>query len=994
MRLTPAAFGFSSRRACLCLVGWALSVGALAAEGVTVVRDLPYLEAGRAEKLDLYLPDRGATDGPVPAVVWIHGGDWVGGDKGEARAHHIGEALADAGYVCVSINYRLGDRAWPTNLLDCKNAVRFLRVHAADYHVDPHRIAAFGGSAGAELALMVAFTGDHPAWEPGAPYAGVSSAVSCALDFYGPADFPAWRKIAVTGAAVSHIDRAAEARVFAAGDEADSARWREVSPVTYVTPASPPILIAHGLADPLVDSHQSVELDQILTAHGVAHQTILLPGVGHSFDLTSEGSRPLPEDLTPAVLAFLRDHLGAAPHGTPVMTFPATPRVSVDLDAGWKFYPRDNTHGPEPAFDDSSWDKVDLPHTWNAADGADGGNNYYRGPAWYRRHVTVDPRLAGKRLYLQFDGVSLMADVYVNGNHVGNHQGGFGRFRFDVTDSLHPGADNLIAVRADNGRIGIIPISADFTFFGGIYRPVSLLATDQVQISTMDYGSQGVFVTQDSVSAGRADLTVRAEVECYEDKAQTVEVVTQLRGRQNEVIQTFATKRRMAAGDAFENSQRISLEHPHLWDGRADPYLYSMSVILRVGGVVRDAVTVPLGLRFFRVDPAGGFMLNGHPLDLHGVNRHQDRQGKGWAISPADEAEDFSILQEIGASAIRVSHYQQAETWYQRLDRAGIIAWAEIPFVGNALTNPEFLPNAKLQLRELIRQNYNHPAICFWSVGNETRDLPADSVIAALANEVTAEDSTRLSTYASDAKPDDPKNWHTDVVAFNHYAGWYVGDYDSLGAWLDALHISHAKAAVGISEYGAGGSIVQHDDSRTPPAPKGPWHPEEYQARLHEASWLALEQRPFIWGKFVWCLFDFACDTRNEGDHPGRNDKGLVTYDRQTRKDAFFWYRANWNPAPLVYLTDRRFTERAKAETEIKVYATAPEVEVTLNGKSLGIQRSADHRFIWPGVALEPGVNHVTATGHFGDQVITDACTWELKLAPAARSAPPSAKHD
>jgi beta-galactosidase len=419
-------------------------------------------------------------------------------------------------------------------------------------------------------------------------------------------------------------------------------------------------------------------------------------------------------------------------------------------------------------------------------------------------------------------------------------------------------------------------------------------------------------------------------------------------------------------------------------------------VVVRVGGVVRDAVTVPLGLRFFRVDPDAGFMLNGHPLDLHGVNRHQDRLGKGWAISAADEAEDFSILQELGASAIRVSHYQQAETWFERLDQAGIVAWAEIPFVGNALPNKEFLDNAKLQLRELIRQNFNHPAICFWSVGNETRDPPANIVIDALASEAKAEDATRLTTYASDAKPDDVRNWHTDVVGFNHYAGWYAGGYDTLPGWLDALHAGHPKSAVGLSEYGAGASIFQHEGGTKAPVPTSPWHPEEYQARLHEASWLALQSRPFVWGKFVWSLFDFASDARHEGDHAGRNDKGLVTYDRQTRKDAFYWYRANWNPAPLVYLTDRRFTERTDPVTEIKVYATAPEVELTLNGQSLGTQRSADHRFRWLEVKLAPGVNRVTATAHFGDLAITDACTWMLK--PASPEAPlpatPAEKRD
>jgi len=948
------------------------------ADGVAFLPNVPYLEPGRSEKLDLYLPARAADDAPVPAVVWIHGGRWVDGDKGEARAHEICETFAAAGYVCISVNYRLGAGSWPTDLYDCKNAVRFLRAHAGQYHVDPDRIGVFGGSAGGHLALMVGFTAGEAGLEPAAPYPGVPSAVSCVGDFYGPTDFLTWRKTDAAGAALGPDDHAGDAKVFAAGRPADAQLWRAVSPVNHLTPAAPPVLIAQGLADPTVDHDQSVELDRALTARGVAHELILMERVGHSFDLAAWQQHPLPRNLRAVALAFLRDHLGSAPHGTAVMDLPATPRVEQRLDGGWKFYPRDNSHGPEAAFDDSAWENVALPHTWNAADGA-GGGDYYRGPAWYRRHLRLDPKLAGKRLYLQFDGVSLLADVYVNGVHVGSHLGGFARFRFDVTDALRPGADNVLCVRVDNGKLGIIPIAADFTCYGGIYRPVSLLATDQVQISTMDYASSGVYVSQDQVTAARADLTVRAEIENYEEKAQTIEVDTQLRGSRNEVLQTQAQKVRLDAGDSFEARQPLSLLHPHLWDGRADPYLYSVSVVVRIDGAVRDAVTEPIGLRFFRVDPEAGFLLNGHPLDLHGPSRQPDREGKGWAISGADEAEDFSFLQEMGATAARASHYEQPGSWYLRCDRGGVVVWAELPFIGPALESKDFLDNAKQQLRELIRQNYNHPSICFWSVGNETRDPPAGPAIAALANEAAAEDSSRRSTYASDAKPEESKNWHTDVVGFNHYAGWYTPDYAELPAWLDALHAGHPTSAIALSEYGAGASAFQHEEPVTHPEPKSPWHPEEYQAKLHEASWLALRTRPFIWGKFVWCLFDFSSAIRNEGDHPGRNDKGLVTYDRRIRKDAFYWYKANWNPEPMVYLTDRRFAARKSAATEIKVYSTASEVEVTLNGVSLGRRQGDDHLFRWPNVTLAPGLNRITATGRFGDLAITDACAWELK---------------
>ena len=296
--------------------------------------------------------------------------------------------------------------------------------------------------------------------------------------------------------------------------------------------------------------------------------------------------------------------------------------------------------------------------------------------------------------------------------------------------------------------------------------------------------------------------------------------------------------------------------------------------------------------------------------------------------------------------------------------------------MNEALASPEFLENAKQQLKELIRQNYNHPSICFWSCGNETRGTESDHVIAELAKLADGEDATRLSTYASNAKESEPKNWHTDVVDFNHYAGWYGGEFTELAGWLDHLHELHPTSSIGISEYGAGASIFQHQFPAKRPSTKGRFHPEEYQADLHEASWQALAARPYLWSKFVWCMFDFASDGRTEGDQPGRNDKGLVTYDRRVRKDAYFWYQVNWSDEPLVYVTSRRYVEWRKPLTDVKVYANAPEVELVQDGVSLGVRQAADHIFQWKGVQLAPGENHLAATAHFGDMSVTDAVIW------------------
>src|ERR1019366_4429696 len=428
---------------------------------------------------------------------------------------------------------------------------------------------------------------------------------------------------------------------------------------------------------------------------------------------------------------------------------PARPATAPDgrellsLNPGWRFLAGDEPRAPEPGFDDAAWQAVDLPHTWNALDGEDGGGDYRRGAGWYRRHLAVDAALAGRRLYLQFDGASLMADVYVNGVHLGTHRGGFARFRFDATGALRPGADNVIAVRVDNGKLGIPPTSVDFTFFGGLYRGVWLLSTDPVHIATMDHGSPGVFVEQPGVSAESAFIVVRTEIRNHGTLPRDVDVHVSVYDGEGDsrrlVVPAQPFRPHLEPGAAMEVSKGIRIGHPHLWNGRADPHLYTVRVELRpvaengAPGGLSDAVEQPLGLRSYVVDLDRGFILNGKYLNLYGFNRHQDWPEKGWAISDSEEAEDFSLMMDAGATAVRVSHYQQSDSWYSRCDRSGLVAWAEIPFVNGALPTPEFLENAKQQLRELIRQNYNHPPICFWGVGNETSGPAADGVIAELA---------------------------------------------------------------------------------------------------------------------------------------------------------------------------------------------------------------------------------------------------------------------
>ncbi|HEY3755294.1 MAG TPA: glycoside hydrolase family 2 TIM barrel-domain containing protein [Opitutaceae bacterium] len=675
------------------------------------------------------------------------------------------------------------------------------------------------------------------------------------------------------------------------------------------------------------------------------------------------------------LIDFLHQNVGYPAHGLPPGPAISSPRLRMDLDPGWRFFRHDNDHGADVDCDDSKWDAVSLPHTWNARDGQDGGANYYRGAGWYRRHLNLDAPWSGKQIYLQFDGACFQADVYVNGKKVGTHLGGFARFRFDVTDSLQP-RDNVIAVRVDNSALGIPPTSADFTFFGGLYRSVSLIGTDPIQISTTDYGSDGVFVDQTMVTAKRADIFVRTDVENYQDKSAEVDVLAVVYDAEGQVVAHDTIRQGMGAGDGFAAAQKISFEHPHLWNARADPYLYTVLVTLRSKGRVRDAVAVPLGLRSVQVDADRGFLLNGHYLDLHGVNRHQDRVDQGWAISAADEAEDFSILSDLGCTVMRTSHYQQSQSWYERCDRTGIVVWTEIPFVNAALPDPSFLANAKQQLHELILQNYNHPSICFWGVGNETKGAAANQDVQDLAELAKTEDGSRLTTLASNEDDKLPKNWHTDFTGFNHYDGWYGSTLDNWPTFLDGVHKRHPHSPIGISEYGAGASIYEHALPPRPPKPAGRFHPEEYQAYFHERVWPQLAQRPFIGVKLIWCLFDFASDGRSEGDHVGRNDKGLVTYSRRTMKDAYYYYQANWSSRPVVALGSRRFLVRHETGTAVKVYSNARTVELFVNGKSLGERTGNYGVFDWPQVRLAPGGNTASAVAHFGAETVADGATW------------------
>jgi len=492
-----------------------------------------------------------------------------------------------------------------------------------------------------------------------------------------------------------------------------------------------------------------------------------------------------------------------------------------------------------------------------------------------------------------------------------------------------------------------------------------------------DYGSSGLFLRQTHVSSASANLQVTAETWNDGATAQSVTLNTVIVDATNTIVQTLSSTQTIAAHAGFHFVQTTTIAQPHLWDAQRDPYLYHVYAQVQVGSSVKDLVSAPLGFRSYFIDPNKGFFLNGHYLDLHGVNVHQDRIDQGWAVSNANIDQDFSLMTAMGVNVIRTSHYQHAQRFYDNADAQGIIMWSEQPLINGVISSTAFTQSAQQQLTEMIRQNYNHPSIIFWSIANEvSNNATANTLLQTLNNLAHTQDPDRITTLADNGAAGDAVSQHTDTVGYNRYYGWYGGSYNDLDGFLSSTHQTFPTKSFAMSEYGAGASIFQHEENPTQPVPASNLHPEEWQSLLHEAAWQALASKPYVWGKFVWVMFDFSSASRNEGDHPGRNDKGLCTYDRKTPKDAYYWYKANWTTTPFVYITDRRLVTRTAPTMNIKVYANTSSVTLTLNGVSLGAKTSTNHIFLWSNVALRTGSNTVQAKSTQNGNTYTDTVTW------------------
>jgi beta-galactosidase len=669
---------------------------------------------------------------------------------------------------------------------------------------------------------------------------------------------------------------------------------------------------------------------------------------------------------------------------------PANNRADILLDNGWRFIQQDVAGAQNPGFDDSSWSSINLPHTWDIAHGQDGpGTTYYRGIGWYRSHYTVDSGYTGRHFFLKFDGAFLVTDVYVNGTLLGEHQGGFAAFAFDVTSYLNIGADNVIAVKVNNAlNTNVPPLNADFTFWGGIYRDAHLLVTDSVQISPLDYGSPGVYLQTTSVSSNSANLQVTTVVSNSTARPTNVTVRAVITDAASNIVTTLTNVLTIAQGSVSNVVANTTIANPHLWNGLYDPYLYQAFIEVWAGTDVVDLVAQPLGFRYFSVDPTNGFFLNGQHYDLHGVDMHQDWLNCGWALTNAQRVTNFMFLKVIGATAVRLSHYEHHDETYQLADQNGIILWSEVPNINYITASSAYYTNTLQQLREMIRQRFNHPSVVCWGLFNEItlQSGPSPSPLISQEAQLAAqEDPTRPATAAANSSDNDPTTLYTTLICFNKYYGWYGGVLTDFSPWADNFHATYPTRMVGVSEYGCGASIYQHsEDPVTEPANAGPYHPEEYQNLFHESYWQQMKVRPFLWGKFIWNMFDFASDGRNEGDAPGRNDKGLVTYDRQVRKDAFYWYKANWTTNPMVYITGHTFTNRLTNVITARVYANCDSVELFVNGISQGVTNSTNCIFAWP-LTLQSGTNTVQAIGTKGSSNVSDSLIWIVPvLAPGA----------
>ena len=626
-------------------------------------------------------------------------------------------------------------------------------------------------------------------------------------------------------------------------------------------------------------------------------------------------------------------------------------RQVYNLNAKWAFTKQANAVPSEMPKD---WYFVNLPHSWNAIDGQDGGNDYYRGTCYYAKVIDKMDLPEADKYYLEIRGANSSADVYVNGKKLAHHDGGYSTWRVDVTNEI--GRDTLLVIAVDNSASDkVYPQVADFTFYGGLYRDVNLICVSESHFDLEYYGGTGVQVTPE-VIGNDAKVNVKTWVKNFKEGQAVLYTILD---KESNIVGTTTSS---------ENEVNLTISNVTLWNGRKNPYLYTVKTELVEDDKVLDSLSTRFGCRYYEIDANRGFILNGEEYPLRGVSRHQDRWGYGNALLPEHHKEDAELIYEVGATTIRLAHYQHDQYFYDLCDEMGFVIWAEIPYISQHMPNGR--ENTISQMKELITQNYNHPSIVVWGLSNEITMkgegdpdlLENHNILNDLCHTM---DKTRLTTMAavSPCPIDCEYIKIPDCVSYNHYFGWYGGDTSMNGPWFDKFHATHPNIPIGCSEYGCE-ALNWHTSKPT----QGDYT-EEYQAYYHEELIKQLFSRKYMWATHVWNMFDFGADARAEGGENGQNHKGLITFDRKYKKDSFYAYKAWLSDDPFVHLCGKRYIDRVEDVTKVTVYSNLPEVELFVNGVSVGKKNASDHFFYFD--VKNVGESIITAkAGEFEDSGI------------------------
>ena len=672
--------------------------------------------------------------------------------------------------------------------------------------------------------------------------------------------------------------------------------------------------------------------------------------------------------------------------GTEQIPIPVNGRETLGFNSDWSF-----KKGPFPSDPvlfqgsiQSRWQPVTIPHTWNATDMQTYQNIFYAGEAYYKKTYTPDAGLQNKRIFLRFEGVASVAEVYVNSQYAGNHKGGYSAFAIEMTKLLKYGEENEILVKVSNeSRPDVIPVNHTlFGVYGGIYRPVSLIVTENVNIAVTDYASQGVYISQKIMGKKQANVHILVKLENGNHKKQTVKLENIISNVDGKVVARQESVLELSPQGRQFSEQNFTIKNPRLWQGLEDPYLYRVTTQLKHNGKVIDEIIQPLGLRHFELKAGDGMYLNGKKVPMYGVCRHQDWWQLGSALTNEQHDTDLEIIRELGVTTIRLAHYQQSEHFYAKCDSIGLMVWAEIPFVNRVSTKEG--DNAKQQLIELIRQNYNHPSIYTWGLHNEVY-VPINyttALTAELHDLAKSEDPHRYTVSVNGyGNPGHGVNMNADIQGINRYFGWYERKIQDMEPWIRGMEKEYSGYLIMLAEYGTEANIYQQQETVGDVGDCcGPTknYNESFSTHFHEVQWGYIANSPYLLASYLWNTFDFATPVSYQGGIPARNMKGLVTFDRKVKKDPFYWYKANWSKEPVLYITQRRVIDRENQITPVTVYSNIGTPKLYVNGiemTAFKMGTTAVH-YIFENVELREGQNKIVVKASKNGIIHRDKIYW------------------